>query len=404
MTVRLPGLVVGVLLVPAMSALAQEPQTRAEALRAEREAKSQALEPHQPNGLERAMDFIEGTAIPLLQRDGFYARMGSLSTGSGFAYGGGYRNHRLFARRGSVDLWAAGSLKSYWTVEARTRFPDLAGGRVGVEGWVRRFDYPSEEFFGIGPASERSDRSNYGLDGTLAGASAWLFPRSIFRAGGSLEYQTPHLSTGGNESLPDVGDLFSPEEAPGLRSQPAFLNSTAFVEVDYRRPLYARRGGWYRLTMSRHDDRETGHFSFRRLDLDLRQFVSVLAERRVFAGRAYLTTTDVEDGREIPFYLLPAVGGHDTLRGFRTLRFRGPHAIVLQGEYRWEIWSGFDAALFYDTGKVALRRSDLDLRDLEKAYGFGFRFNTNDGVIMRVDAGFGSSDGRHLYVVFGGVF
>lgn len=401
---RLSLLVLSVVLTSAISVRAQEPQTRAEALRAEREAKSQTLEPYQPNGLERAMDFFEGTAIPLLQRDGVYARLGSLTTGSGFAYGGGYRNQRLFGRRGSIDLWAAGSLKSYWTAEARARFPDLAGGQVGLEGWVRRFDYPSEEFFGIGPESERADRSNYGLDVTQVGARAWLFPRSIVRAGGSLEYQTPHLSAGGNESLPDVGDLFTPGEAPGLRSQPDFLETTAFVEVDYRRPLYARRGGWYRLTLSRHDDRDTGHFTFTRFDLDLRQFVSVLAERRVFAGRAYLATTDVGDGREIPFYLLPALGGHDTLRGFRALRFRGPHAILFQGEYRWEVWSGFDAALFYDTGKVALRRSDLDLQDLEKAYGFGFRFNTNDGVIMRVDAGFGSSDGRHLYVVFGGVF
>lgn len=401
---RLSLLVLSVVLTSAISVRAQEPQTRAEALRAEREAKSQTLESYQPNGLERAMDFFEGTAIPLLQRDGVYARLGSLTTGSGFAYGGGFRNQRLFGRRGSIDLWAAGSLKSYWTAEARARFPDLAGGQVGLEGWVRRFDYPSEEFFGIGPDSERADRSNYGLDGTQVGARAWLFPRSIVRAGGSLEYQTPHLSAGGNESLPDVGDLFTPGEAPGLRSQPDFLETTAFVEVDYRRPLYARRGGWYRLTLSRHDDRDTGHFTFTRFDLDLRQFVSVLAERRVFAGRAYLATTDVGDGREIPFYLLPALGGHDTLRGFRALRFRGPHAILFQGEYRWEVWSGFDAALFYDTGKVALRRSDLDLQDLEKAYGFGFRFNTNDGVIMRVDAGFGSSDGRHLYVVFGGVF
>jgi len=50
--------------------------------------------------------------------------------------------------------------------------------------------------------------------------------------------------------------------------------------------------------------------------------------------------------------------------------------------------------LFYDTGKVAQRFSDLDLNHLEHDYGFGFRFNTDAGVVMRVDAGFGSSDGN----------
>ncbi len=129
-----------------------------------------------------------------------------------------------------------------------------------------------------------------------------------------------------------------------------------------------------------------------------------LAERRVLAGRAYLSTSEAADGHTVPFYLMPYLGGHDTLRGFREYRFRGPHAVLLQGEYRYEIWSGLDGALFYDAGKVAERRGDLDLTALEKDYGFGFRFNTDNGVVVRVDAGFGSSDGKHLYITFGGVF
>ena len=62
------------------------------------------------------------------------------------------------------------------------------------------------------------------------------------------------------------------------------------------------------------------------------------------------------------------------------------------------------AALFYDAGKVTLRRSDLDFNNLEHDYGFGFRFNTDNGIIFRVDAAFGSRDGKHLHIVFGGIF
>ena len=113
----------------------------------------------------------------------------------------------------------------------------------------------------------------------------------------------------------------------------------------------------------------------------------------------------VTDGpRRVPFYLLPALGGNDTLRGFRALRFRGPHRLLMQAEYRWEIWSAFEAALFYDTGKVALRRADLNFEDLEQDYGIGFRFNTDQGVVLRVDAAFGSRDGRHLHIVAGAIF
>jgi outer membrane translocation and assembly module TamA len=140
------------------------------------------------------------------------------------------------------------------------------------------------------------------------------------------------------------------------------------------------------------------------VDTDLRQFFGFLSERRVIATRLFVSTSDVEEGHVMPFYFMPTLGGNDTLRGFREYRFRGPHAILAQAEYRYEIWSGLDAALFYDAGKVANRRADLNFKDLEKDYGFGFRFNTDEGIVFRVDAGFGSQDGKHLYIVFGGVF
>ena len=102
---------------------------------------------------------------------------------------------------------------------------------------------------------------------------------------------------------------------------------------------------------------------------------------------------------------MPTLGGNDTLRGFREYRFRGPHALLLQAEYRWEIWCGprRRALLRRRQGRARARRISTST-DLESDYGFGFRFNTDNGVILRVDAGFGSRDGKHLYIVFGGVF
>ena len=139
--------------------------------------------------------------------------------------------------------------------------------------------------------------------------------------------------------------------------------------------------------------------------MDLRQFIGILADRRVLALRGFFSTSEATDrSNGVPFYLMPSLGGNDSLRGFRNYRFRAPHALLLQAEYRWEIWSGLDGAFFYDTGKVAMRRSDLDFTNLEDDYGLGFRFNTANGVILRVDAAFGSREGKHLHIVFGGVF
>src|SRR5918999_1465471 len=85
-----------VAICPIAPADAQE--TRAESLRQQREKKQQAAKPYDPNAVERLLKAIERGGVPFLTRDGIYAKLGSLTTGSGFAYGGGYRTNRLGER------------------------------------------------------------------------------------------------------------------------------------------------------------------------------------------------------------------------------------------------------------------------------------------------------------------
>lgn len=383
---------------------AQEPATRAEADRQRREEKNRNVQPYKQSGFERGMHFFEERAIFLIGREGFYPKLGSLTTGSGFAYGAGFRDRDLFNNKGDLDLWAATSIKGYWATEARFTFPELAKKRLLIETWAAHRDYPQEDFFGLGPDSARANRTSYAIRSDLFGARLGVRPVSILLAGGGLEYLNPRLGQGKDTSIPSIEEIFDSSEAPGLGESVDYLRSMAFLELDYRQPRNARKGGWYRVDFSRYDDRTTGLHTFNRLDVDLRQFVGFLAERRVIAARLFVSTSDTDPGHVMPFYGMPTLGGHDTLRGFREYRFRAPHAILVQGEYRWEIWSGLDAALFYDAGKVANSRSDLDFENLESDYGFGFRFNTNHAIVLRIDAGFGSRDGKHLYIVFGGVF
>lgn len=382
----------------------QEYATRAEADRARREAKDGETRPYQPNKVERALDYVEDKAIFLLDREGFYPKLGSLSVSSGFAYGLGFRDRDLFENQGALDLWGAASIQQYWGLEARMTFPRLAGRKLHLETWAGHRDSPQENFFGLGPDSDRANRSDYALRSTYAGGLAGVRPVKPVLVGGGVEYIKPRVRPGGNDRFGNIEDLFPRVDLPGLETRSNFIRSSAFAEVDYREPLNARRGGWYRVDFSRYDDRTRNLHTFNRTDVDLRQFIGFLGDRRVIALRGSVSTSDTSDGQIMPFYFMPTLGGNDTLRGFRAQRFRGPHAMLLQAEYRWEIWSGLDAALFYDAGKVADRRSDLDFSDLESDYGFGFRFNTRDAIILRVDAAFGSRDGKHLHIVFGGIF
>ncbi|HEX7085276.1 MAG TPA: BamA/TamA family outer membrane protein [Vicinamibacterales bacterium] len=384
--------------------LAQEPSTRAEELHQQRAAKQEHLEPYRQNTLEKAFDFIEDRAIFILNREGLYPKLGSLTTGSGFAYGVGWRNSRLLDHNLTIDSWVAGSIKGYFGLELRAALPELADGRAFAEGYFQRRDYPHEDFFGIGADSLRVNQTDFALRGNTFGGRAGVQPLPQLRLGGGVEFLQPRIGRGTDRIVPSIDELFDDTSAPGLAQQPDFLRSSVFVELDTRVPRYPRGGGYYLVELSRYDDRTLDSYSFRKLDVDLQQFIGFLEGRRVIALRGLLSTSDADAGQRMPFYFLPTLGGHDTLRGFRDYRFRGPHALLLQAEYRWEIWSGVDGALFYDAGKVTDRRGDLDFSDLESDYGIGFRFNTNEGIVLRVDAAFGSRDGRHLFIVFGGRF
>ncbi len=383
---------------------AEQPATRAEALRQKRAEKHASISSYRMNRVERGFGFLQDRAVFLLNREGLYPKLGSLTTGSGFAYGVGWRSSRLLDHRATVDTWVAGSLKKYFAWEVRGALPRLAGGRAFAEGYYRRNDYPNEDFFGLGPDSLRGNETAYALRGNTFGARGGITAERRLKLGGAMEWLQPRIGRGTDAPVPSIEQLFSEESAPGVTRQPDFLRSTAFVEFDYRTPRYPRGGGYYLVELSHFDDRDQGAYSFRRTDIDLRQYFGFFSGRRVIALRGFVSTSDADAGQAMPFYFMPTLGGHDSLRGFRDYRFRGPHALLLQGEYRWEIWSGLDGALFYDAGKVADRRGDLDFNDLESDYGFGFRFNTDNGIILRVDAGFGSRDGKHLFIVFGGIF
>ena len=96
---RTVAFTIAVWLTALTPAIAQEPATRAEADRQRRQQKEAEAKPYQPGGFERAMHFAEERAIFILDREGLYPKLGSLTVGSGFASGVGYRDRDLFGNK-----------------------------------------------------------------------------------------------------------------------------------------------------------------------------------------------------------------------------------------------------------------------------------------------------------------
>jgi hypothetical protein len=140
-----------------------------------------------------------------------------------------------------------------------------------------------------------------------------------------------------------------------------------------------------RVEASNYAAREGRPFSFRRVDADVRQFIPILRGNWVIVLGALGSVTDTDAGDEVPFYLLPDLGGSSALPGYPSWRFRDRHRILVGGELRWTPGQFVDMALFYQAGKVAARRSDLDLDHLKDSFGIGIRFHTAQATVLRAD-------------------
>ena len=115
--------------------------------------------------------------------------------------------------------------------------------------------------------------------------------------------------------------------------------------------------------------------------------------------RVRTSHSTADAGQEVPFYFLETIGGAASLRGFREYRFRDARSLLVNLEYRWEVWTYLDFAVFSDAGKVFSERDDFDFRDLEASYGFGMRIHTPANTVFRIDLA-RSSEGFKLH--FGG--
>ena len=385
------------------SAAAQE--TREAELEKRRRDKAASQPKDRRNKVERVLFKLEDDLV--LARlfnphHGVFVRFGGLGEGAGTAAGPAYRwrsDNVVFTTTSAV------SLRRYWVVDGTLDLPSLGTDRLSGQLYARRRDYPQEDFFGIGAFTPVEGQTDFRLKDTAVrgGLTAHLTP--WLSAGGAVEYLSPRVSAGTDKRYPDTVTTVDPRFAPGLQEQPDFMRYEGRVDLDYRNPqLNARKGGRYLFTVSRYADRDLGRYSFTRTDVDLQQFIPFFHEHRYFALRGLMTTTSTDAGQDVPFYLQPTLGGAYTLRGFRAYRFRAPHRLLLQGEYRYIVNAFLTGALFYEAGKVAASRGDLDLKDLERSYGFGLRFGSRQGVGLRTDVAFGSGEGTRFLLRFDNVF
>jgi hypothetical protein len=261
-------------------------------------------------------------------------------------------------------------------------------------------DAPQLEYYGPGPNSSIHNRTNFRREDTLFNLRAgWTTHRNLDQ-GCRLGELLLHVGPGTNDKLATTESVFGSNEAPGIDAQSNYLISGCSVQLhllDFREDPH--RGTYAEASFERYDAESHNRFSFNRLSLLGEQYIPFFNRKRVIALRAKTELSFHSANQVVPFYLQPTLGSDTDLRGFRRYRFYDENAISLNAEYRWEISTGFDMALFVDGGNVFPRPGQISLSRLESSVGFGFRFKNQSErrIIARLDTGF-SREGFQVWL------
>ena len=394
LTMRIRDFLIAAMVASAAGAAsAQEPASRADEHARAQAEKARVLHPARKNWLEREFLSIEsgpGFGAPT----GLFLAFGDIKSGSGFALGPAYA--RLFDSGAVVQLKGVYSIRNFKLAQFALTAPPLAQGRLTLSGRARWQDAPSLAFYGLGTPSPKI-RADYAETKTEVSAAAELRPVRLLRFGGSVGFE--RFETGPPDSgKPRIETFFT--GVPGLNADPDYLHASVSAAIDARAGTgYTRRGTLLRAVFHDFRQQNAGPYSFQRTDGAAEQYVPILHGNWVLFLGLRASTTTAAAGHEVPFFLMPDLGGGNDLRGFGNYRFRDRHSMIFTAEYRWYAQEFLDAAVFYDAGKTVPNRGDLDFSGLQSDVGAGVRFHGPQTTALRIEVAH-SREGFRLILAF----
>jgi hypothetical protein len=334
------------------------------------------------------------------EKNGFYPELSNMITGAGWISAGpGYR-HWLAGDQAFVDASTAISWRSYKMAQARFELPHLARSHFAVGSHVRWQDLTQVTYFGEGPETPEAARSEYRLKSTNIVGYATVRPierlaltyRVGWLARPALLAPTGRFQRGN----PPTQAVFPDDPAFALSQQPNYGYVEASLAYDTRdHRSHPTSGGVYRTAWTSYTDRTNRTFSFDRGEVEAAHFLPLAGSRVVLATHGWLVGSWTGDGGLVPFYLLPSLGGANTLRAYTDYRFHDRNLLVVNVESRFAVFPHIDAALFADAGNVAAHISDLDLR--KRGYGVGLRMHSRQSTFARFDIAHGAEGWRFLF-------
>jgi hypothetical protein len=102
----------------------------------------------------------------------------------------------------------------------------------------------------------------------------------------------------------------------------------------------------------------------------------------------------------VPFYFQQTLGGSDinsalSLGSYQDYRFRAPNLLLLQESFEHSIWGPFGVKFMADQGRVALTRSDVGFSHLKHSFAGGLTLRAGGFPMVSLMFAWGGPEGHH---------
>jgi hypothetical protein len=401
-----------------------------------------------------------GCAEVLFTGQPLHIAVGSIAPQNGFGAGLAYVGHKDSENWStSWNADAVGSNNGSWRAGLYVKFVDTRlkpPTPVLGTGAAEAADFPVYEeqpvfnlyaqsislnkltFFGLGPGTTVAGRSFFGMTEHIVGGSAVkpIYQRLNMGIYGEINGRAVDIRPSHGQPSPSIEQIYTPVTAPGLASQPFFLQFGAGVRMRptaFNNLLHFNYDVAYRPFVAVADST----FSFQRLTADLYQEISLYRTNprtsretngpndclidpsvdrprcpkvttRSLEGslglRAFTSLSMTPGGNVVPFYFQPTLGGADingnnSLGSYQDYRFRAPNVLLFRESFEQSLGGlPLGIALRADQGKIGLTRGDLGSNHWIHSYGAGLTLRAGGFPQVYLLFAFGGKEGTHTQV------
>jgi hypothetical protein len=292
-------------------------------------------------------------------------------------------------------------------------------------------------YFGLGNDTTLAGASVFGMSQTIVGGNVikpifeWPAIRALnLSLQGEINGRFVDLRGEHGQSAPSIETLYSEATAPGLSSQPGFVQLGEGLRI---KPVIADHLelnylGKFQQFFAPSDS----HNSFLRwtVDLDhtfylygytdtapkstagngpdecgpLTEKCPEIPRTRNLNGsvgvRLLISESMTSGSSVVPFYFQQTLGGSDinsalALGSYQDYRFRAPNLLLLQENFEHSIWGPFGVKFMADEGRVALARGDLGFSHLKHSFAGGLTLRAGGFPMVSLMFAWGGPEGHH---------